>query len=345
MRVVARPEGAFAYACRVNSWRTVGAGALAAAVIALAGCGDDDNGGMPEAPPPAAKPADFPDPGGRPLAELLQGLPPGGLVLAPTGQDFQPGVNRFGFGIFDRTRAQIADVPVAVYVARAGGGPARGPFPARYESLDVTAQFQSAGVRADPDAARTVYVAELEFGKPGTYEVLGVARLDDRLVAATPASGALEVRAESPAPEVGERAPRTSTPTLADVGGDVEEIDTRIPPSSMHDEDFAEVVGEKPAVLLFATPALCQSRVCGPVVDIAELVKAAHQDDDIAWIHMEIFNDNTVEKGYRPQVRDWRLPSEPWLFTVDRRGRIAARMEGAFSADELERAVEAAVRG
>ena len=41
----------------------------------------------------------------------------------------------------------------------------------------------------------------------------------------------------------------------------------------MHDVDFADVVGKKPTVLLFATPALCQSRVCGPVVDVAEQVK------------------------------------------------------------------------
>jgi hypothetical protein len=108
---------------------------------------------------------------------------------------------------------------------------------------------------------------------------------------------------------------------------------------------FAEVVGKQPAVLLFATPALCQSRVCGPVVDIAEQVKAQHENDDIAWIHMEIFEDNTVEKGFRPQVREWRLPSEPWLFAVDRSGRVAARIEGAFSAQELERAVQAAIRG
>ena len=329
----------------MKSWRTLGAGALAAAVIAFAGCGEGDDEAMPDAPPPAAKPADFPNPAGKTLAELLQGLPPGGLVLSPTGRDFEPGANRFGFGVFDRSRAQIADVPAAVYVARAGGGSVRGPFPARYESMDVTAQFQSAGVRADPDAARTVYVADLKFDRPGTYEVLGVVRLDDRLVAAVPAGGAVEVAADSTVPEVGERAPRTSTPTLADVGGDAEEIDTRVPPSTMHDDDFADVAGTKPVVLLFATPALCESRVCGPVVDIAEQVKAQHEADDLAWIHMEIFNDNTVEKGYRPQVREWRLPSEPWLFTVDRSGRVAARIEGAFSAEELEDAVDAAVRG
>jgi hypothetical protein len=64
-----------------------------------------------------------------------------------------------------------------------------------------------------------------------------------------------------------------------DVGGDVASIDTRVPPSSMHDADFAAVVGKEPVVLVFATPQLCQSRVCGPVVDIAEQVKSDHEGE------------------------------------------------------------------
>jgi hypothetical protein len=38
-------------------------------------------------------------------------------------------------------------------------------------------------------------------------------------------------------------------------------------------------------------------------------------------------------------VKEWRLPTEPWTFLVGGDGRIADRFEGAFSADELERAV------
>ena len=51
-------------------------------------------------------------------------------------------------------------------------------------------------------------------------------------------------------------------------------------------------------MLLFATPALCQSRVCGPVVDIAEQVKAGY-GGDAEFIHMEIYNDNELDKGFR----------------------------------------------
>jgi hypothetical protein len=106
----------------------------------------------------------------------------------------------------------------------------------------------------------------------------------------------------------------------------------------MHEADLADVLGTKPVVLLFATPALCQSRVCGPVVDIAEQVKASYEGD-AEFIHMEIYNDNELDKGFREQVVKWHLPTEPWVFTINREGKIAARIEGAFSARELEAAI------
>jgi hypothetical protein len=57
---------------------------------------------------------------------------------------------------------------------------------------------------------------------------------------------------------------------------------------------------------------------------------------------MEIYNNNKVNDGYRPQFLKYHLPTEPWLFTIDRKGKIAAAIEGAFSADELQKAIAAA---
>jgi hypothetical protein len=111
----------------------------------------------------------------------------------------------------------------------------------------------------------------------------------------------------------------------------------------MHDVDFADVVGKKPTVLLFATAALCQSRVCGPVIDIAEQVKS-ERGDDVAFVHQEIYVDNEVDKGQRPPVSAYGLPTEPWVFIVGADGRIVARFEGAFSAEELNSAIDKAVR-
>ena len=324
--------------------RALSAVALCACAL-IAACGGDDGGDeAANPPPPPADPAEFPKPNGKSLAELRQGLGEGGPILAPSISVMTTGENRFGFGLFERDRAQIADAPVVVYFAPEGGGPARGPYPARYESLEVKPSFQSQQSAQDPDSAQSVYIADVPFDEPGMYEVLGIARLDDRLVAATPATPALTVvkPADDPVPRVGEPAPRIHTPTKADVGGDVASIDTRIPASSMHDADFADVVGTKPVVLVFATPQLCQSRVCGPVVDIAEQVKAT-RGDDAEFIHMEIYKDNTIEKGFRPQVAAWQLPTEPWLFAIDREGKVAERLEGAFSAEELDAALDKAV--
>ena len=89
----------------------------------------------------------------------------------------------------------------------------------------------------------------------------------------------------------------------------------------MHDVDFADVLGKKPVMLIFATPQLCQSRVCGPVVDLAEQVKAKSSNSDVAFIHMEVYNDNRIDKGIRPQMAAFHLQTEPWLFTFNKQGQ------------------------
>lgn len=316
---------------------------LVVVLLTIAGCG---GGADPEPKATSSTkqtaPADFPKPRGRTLAELRRGLPEG-PVLAPSVGLVEPGTNRFGFGLFDRSNKQVAQAAAAVYVAPAGGGRARGPYWARYESLEVRPPFRSESSSADPDSARSVYVADLPFKRAGDYELLGLVRLDGRLVAAASAQGMVRVVRNGPVPQVGEKVKRISTPVKTEPGG-IEAIETRVPPDSMHEVDFADVVGKRPALLLFSTPALCQSRVCGPVADVTEQVKADHEGD-VAFVHMEIYRDNQLEKGVRPQVTAFGLPSEPWAFAIDRRGRVAARLEGAFSVRELRAAVKAAERG
>lgn len=309
------------------------------AALGLAACGGDGGSDdSAEAPPPPAKAADFPK-GGKTVAALRKQASGAGPVLAPTQSQLTPGQNRYGFALFDRARAQIADVPVALYVAPAGGKTS-GPVVAKWESLKVPAQFQSRSTADDPDAAKAIYAAQLKFPKAGRYEVVAIAKLDGRLVSSAVQA---DVTTTGKVPAVGDPAPKIDTPTVASAGGDVKKIDTRLPPSSLHGENFKDVVGKKPVVLLFATPALCQTRVCGPVVDVAEQVKA-ERGKDAEFIQMEIFRDNDVKKGYRPQVRAYNLPTEPWVFAIDRNGKVAARIEGPYSASELERAVDAATK-
>ncbi len=311
--------------------------ALAAIAVGAAGCGSDDGGDASRSQPaPAA--SQFPDPAGKSLEHVLAVADGEGPVVSPAARVLRVGENRFSFGVFSVEREPITSAEVAIYAARGGlEGRAIGPFPARIEDLATESAFRARSTAQDPDAAPVVYVTELALNQPGEW-TLGALIKDGegaytRSLLPTPS----RVGQFDP-PDVGDRAPRVSTPT-ADEVADVSEIDTRVPPSTMHADDLADVLGRKPVVLLFATPALCQSRICGPVVDIAEQVKRDH-GDGVAFIFQEIYEGNRLENGPRPQVQAYRLPSEPWLFVIDREGVIRTAVEGAFSVEELERAVE-----
>lgn len=325
--------------------------ALALALAVAAGCGGDDEGTTVAPAKGQArssgvqKTVEFPEAGGRSLDEVREGMQQG-LVLAPSVSVLHPGVNRYAFALFDAARKQVAGAPAAIYVSRNDGTGVRGPYTARSESLAVEPQYRSRTSSGDPDAAESVYVADVKFPKTGRYRVTAVTELDGRRVSTS--SFTAEVRAtdaEGLPPAVGDAAPSVNTPTLDDVAGDAARLTTRVPPAkALIAANLRDVLGDKPVVLLFATPALCQSRVCAPVVDVTEQVRSERDDDDVAFIASEIYRENRVEQGLRPAPAAFRLPTEPWLFVLDRAGRVAERIEGAFSARELEAAIRRAER-
>lgn len=311
------------------AFRMTAAAAAAGATLALAACGGGGGGAT-----------GFPTASGKAnLHELVKGLKPG-PNLAPSVSRLQPGTSRFGFGLFDRDNNQVKGAQVAVYTASAAQTDVRGPYVARYDSLTVSPRFRSRTTASDPATATGVYTVALPLPR-GQRTIVALARVKGKLTATT---GILvNVGVPGGPPRVGDRAIRIHTPTVASVGGRVSKIDTRIPPDDMHSVDFADVVGRKPVLLVFATPALCQSRTCGPIVDEVEQLKSQY-GSRMAFIHMEVYKDNQIQKGYRPQLKAWRAQSEPWVFAIDRRGRIAAEFEGAASVRELRGGIEEALR-
>lgn len=314
---------------------------LLAAVVALSACGGSDEGATAPAPPQpsAVETADFPSAKGKTLKEVVAGLPMGAILNVSTVSGQRVGRNRLSFVIVDRANKQIDVSEVAVYTAKPDGSDLRGPFTARKESLDVDPRYRSRQTASDLASGDTFYVADAVYGSRGPHVAVGLVRLDGRLVVADPLSP-LPIGKKQGPPDVGERAIKVHTQTAADVGRDLTKLSTRVPPPrEMLETDFAEVFGKKPVVLLFATPALCKSRTCGPVVDIAEQVRG-QSGKGVEFIQQEIYQDNDPGRPYRPQVLAWRLETEPWAFVIDRRGKVAARFEGVFSARELARAVE-----
>lgn len=260
------------------------------------------------------------------------------VILAPSVSVFEPGSNRYGFALFDPAQKQIAGAPVALYTASRNGTNLRGPFIARSESLAVAPQYASKTSSQDSGEAKSVYVAEINFPKAGKYQVVALVRLDGRVVL----SSAFEAQVGQPGgpPTVGEVAPKVHTPTIDSVAGDVARISTRSPAATgLLSTDLFDVYGKKPVALLFATPALCQSRVCGPVVDVLEEARATDKSGKTAYITNEIYQENRVDRGLRTQPTAYGLPTEPWLFVLDAQGKVVERIEGAFSLTELRRAI------
>jgi hypothetical protein len=307
------------------------------AVALLAGCG----GSSSESSRPAPSTTEFPSAQGKTIADLLHssGAKPARVVIAPAAQIFEVGVNRYPFGVFTVGNEQVSDADVALYFAKSSKGPVMGPLPAQVSSLETQPAYRAAG--EDPDEAQTVYVVpEVRFPQKGTWLAIAILKGSEGLEVSRVNEGPSV--GHSPVPRVGEKAPSIHTPTAADVGGDLAKIDTRLPHDQMHAVDFADVAGKKPVVLVFATPALCQSRVCGPVVDVAQQV-ADEYEGKADFIHMEVYNDNDLGKGIRPQLRAYHLPTEPWTFLIDRRGIVRDRIEGAYGVSELEEAMQSIV--
>jgi hypothetical protein len=310
---------------------------LVAAFAAACGGGDDDS--TPPPPEPNARPADFPRAEGKTLDDL-RAESGRSLVLTPTTVTaLRKGHNRYGFALYDVAGKQVTGAQVALYTAREDGSGVRGPYIARSESLNVSGTFRSHTTAADLNAAKAVYVANVPFHRWGHQIVAAMAKLDGRLTMASPHTADVARRPNGP-PDVGDRAIAVHTRTLTDVGGDAAQLDTRVPAATdLLKTDLADVVGKKPVVITFATPALCQSRVCGPVVDIVEQAKAK-APDGVAFIHQEIYKDNKARRGnLQGPVVAWRLPTEPWTFVIAKSGRIVARFEGPFSLGELQRAI------
>jgi hypothetical protein len=323
---------------RSVSRKTLVAIAVPLAVALVAGCGGSDNGtGSRSKPAPAV--SEFPSAQGQTLRQIVLSAKGGqGPVVSPAAGYFHLGTNRFPFGVFTTGRGQITNATVALYAAPGRGvdGQAIGPFPARIEDLTTQPSFQAKTTADDPAAAQVAYVSDIPFDKPGPWEFAALIKSGGSFqYSLLPSPNPV---GDYPMPQVGQKTPVIHTLTAGEVSN-ISQIDTRVPPDDMHSDDFADVVGKEPVVLLFATPALCQSRVCGPVTDIAEQVKQQY-GDKVAFIHQEIYNNNRINDGPRPQMTAFHQNTEPWAYVIDRTGKVSTVLQGPFSVQELQSAVQ-----
>jgi hypothetical protein len=140
-------------------------------------------------------------------------------------------------------------------------------------------------------------------------------------------------------PLVGEQLPSVRTPTVGQ-SLEVDPICTAVPRCPFHTDDLADALeGDKPIVVLLASPAYCRTTSCGPILEL--LVDEAEGRDDLVVIHSEVYrNPKTVrdlsEAALAPLPDEYQMPFEPCLFVTDASHEIVAR--GDIVVDRTEMA-------
>ena len=254
---------------------------------------------------------------------------PGDDVAVVSGtSDYGAGANRVSFLVVDK-QSQLIERPTArIWVAR---GLKQIPF------AETTATLEPIGVPGGAKAdAQNIYVTTIETPKPGKYWLLAEPVGGKKIQAL----GNLVVKKHPAAPAVGDRAIPSKNPILKP-GVDPKTVTTAEPPdrSLLRTTVAAAMAAKRPFVVTFSTPAFCQTRTCGPVVQVVQAVAKDWQKQGVDFIHIEIYKDNDPSKGTNRWVNEWGLQSEPFTFVVDGKGVVRSRLEGAFSAAELDAAV------
>jgi hypothetical protein len=241
-------------------------------------------------------------------------------VLLPNDWDFFAGMPyRLAFFVADNANnaAPVAlDSPLTLRIAPQGG--AFGP--------PVSTVVHTNG--PEPNYALTTYT----FPVPGTYNVKASFKGHTLALPLT-----VTAPSASATPTVGQKMVSVATPTTADHRG-VNPICTAQPECPFHTVSLDQALAAgRPVALQFATPALCQSKFCGPVLSNLVAVSGPWRDR-VAFIHSEIYTDLTGQNSTQA-VKAWGLQHEPMLYLGDTSGRIVARVDNLYDQDEARAAL------
>ena len=179
------------------------------------------------------------------------------------------------------------------------------------------------------------YYSETIFDDFGNFEVK--ATRNDK----TYGTALFQVNKESLTPKIGSAPPIISTKT-ADNIEDIKNISSDPNPNiNFYKINYLDAIKNKlPTIIIFSTPALCVSGTCGPLLDHIKEISVNYPNCN--YIHVEVYenfigknlNDLDSLKITEP-TKSWKLPSEPWIFFLDREGILKYKLEGFAKYQEL----------
>ncbi len=309
------------------------------AAFVAAGCG---SGSTSSAKTPAPTVGDGSAPASGPTAASTANA--SGITPSLLTQEFVAGEqNRFSVGLVGAGNKLVRGANVHLRFFTIGGdgstGTFRGEGDADYVQLEVPgAHTHDGSPQSDAsDDSVAFYVANTPFDSAGKWGV-EIAVTQSGGGAPVTVQAPFSVRQASQSPGVGAMPPASHNDTFA-TNPNTESLCSRSPACPLHDKVIADVLGKgRPLVVIFSTPAFCQTRFCGPVLEVL-LAQVPQYQDHIDFVHIEIWQDFQLQKN-RPAVDEWSLPGEPYTFFVDKTGKVAGKFESIFSGEELTSALD-----
>jgi hypothetical protein len=145
--------------------------------------------------------------------------------------------------------------------------------------------------------------------------------------------------AERKAPAIGEAAPPSENRTLA-TEPDISKLSsgTEADPALYQMTVKEAITSGRPSVVGFITPGLCQTQWCAPVLESVAAVRNETGDEAANFIHIEVYQDFQT-LSVVPQMGEWGLDTEPWVFVLDENGRVTAKFNGPLAPKELTAAL------
>jgi hypothetical protein len=310
--------------------------AIGGGALYVAGCGSSDDGG---------------DATNTPADGDATATPGGGVTsVQPVllGTEYVAGAqSRFILGLLDAQNDFLSEAAVSLRFFRIGADGRTGEFafeaPARYLEMDVEGAHTHDGSSGETVTEERVpfYVADVPFDAAGRWGAEVASTLPGESEAKSQL--AFDVLAEPQTPADGTTPPASQNDTAA-TNANVQSLCSRDPICGLHDLVIGDVLGDgRPLVVQFSTPAFCETRFCGPVLE-ALLTQVPAYRDRIDFVHVEVFQDFQLQR-YRPAVTEWGLTGEPYTFFVGGDGTVRGRFEAIFTIDELRGRLDALLVG
>jgi len=244
--------------------------------------------------------------------------------------------NRFLVGLLDDKGGFVENAKVELRFYKIGSDGMTGSFRRGGE-----ASFLKLSLESHPDEQVPFYGVVAPFDEPGSWGVE---------IIVTPADGSAGAQVQIPfdvleqyeTPANGQMAPKSVNDTV-ETTANRESLCSRNPQCDLHDRVIADLVGAgRPFVVQFSTPAFCETRFCGPVLDVV-LDKVDEYRDRVDFVHIEVWQDFQTRIA-RPAIGEWNLPTEPYTFFVRGDGTVAGRLESIFTTQELVEHLDALLR-